>query len=177
MTQAERIREYYREHPAASCDEVAKVVGTAKSNVSANLAKDIKAGRCVRLEDKSYDYSPYYNHTQALTELVDWKNDNRREWVDMLTRAAEKETDSNVMRLLIKEANKLTDLTNTLFAQLETLDDRELSADELKTELQRSKQMVAISGQILQAGQLALDAEKFKDKVGEVNAPIALLEG
>lgn len=60
--------------------------------------------------------------------------------------------------------NKLTDLTNTLFAQLET-------------ELQRSKQMVAISGQILQAGQLALDAEKFKDKVGEVNAPIALLEG
>ncbi|HET5822012.1 TPA: hypothetical protein VUU40_000312, partial [Streptococcus pneumoniae] len=52
--------------------------------------------------------------------------------------------------------NKLTDLTNTLFAQLETLDDRDLTADELKTELQRSKQMVAISGQILQAGQLAL---------------------
>ena len=67
--------------------------------------------------------------------------------------------------------NKLTDLTNTLFAQLETLDDRDLTADELKVELQRSKQMVAISGQ------LALDAEKFKDKVGEVNAPIALLEG
>lgn len=53
MTQAERIREYYREHPAASYDEVAEVVGTTKSNVSANLAKDIKAGRCVRLEDKS----------------------------------------------------------------------------------------------------------------------------
>ena len=69
--------------------------------------------------------------------------------------------------------NKLTDLTNTLFAQL----DRDLTAEELKIELQRSKQMVAISGQILQAGQLALDAEKFKDKVGEVNAPIALLEG
>ena len=177
MTQAERIREYYREHPAASYDEVAEVVGTTNSNVRANLAKDIKAGRCVRLEDKSYDYSPYFNHTQALTELVDWKNDTRREWVDMLTRAAEKETDSNVMRLLIKEANKLTDLTNTLFAQLETLDDRDLTDDELKVELQRSKQMVAISGQILQAGQLALDAEKFKDKVGEVNAPIALLEG
>ena len=73
--------------------------------------------------------------------------------------------------------NKLTDLTNTLFAQLETLDDRELSSEELKMELNRSKQMVAISSQILQAGQLALDAEKFKDKVGEVNAPIALLEG
>ena len=48
MTQAERIREYYREHPAASCDEVAEVVGTTNSNVRANLAKDIKAGRCVR---------------------------------------------------------------------------------------------------------------------------------
>ena len=73
--------------------------------------------------------------------------------------------------------NKLSDLTNTLFAQLETLDDRYLSAEELKMELNRSKQMVAISSQILQAGQLALDAEKFKDKVGEINAPIALLEG
>ena len=46
--------------------------------------------------------------------------------------------------------NKLTDLTNTLFGKLETLDDRDLTADELKTELQRSKQMVAISSQILQ---------------------------
>lgn len=73
--------------------------------------------------------------------------------------------------------NKIDDLANTLFAQLETLDDRDLTAEELKLEVQRSKQMVAISGQIIQAGRLALDAEKFKDKVGEVNAPIALLEG
>lgn len=35
MTQAERIREYYREYPAASCDEVAEVVGTTNSNVRA----------------------------------------------------------------------------------------------------------------------------------------------
>lgn len=68
----------------------------------------MKAGRCVRLKDKSLDYSPYFSKTEELIELVDWKNDTRREWVDMLTRAAEKETDSNVMRLLIKEANKLT---------------------------------------------------------------------
>lgn len=72
--------------------------------------------------------------------------------------------------------NKLSDLTNTLFAQLETLDDRDLSPEELNLELNRSKQMVAISGQILQAGQLALEAEKFKDRVGDKNAPIALLE-
>lgn len=107
MTQAERIRKYFKNKPDASYDEVAEVVGTTNNNVRANLAKDIKAGRCVRLEDESIDYSPYFNHKKTLTELFDWKNDTRREWVDMLTRAAEKETDSNVMRLLIKEANKL----------------------------------------------------------------------
>lgn len=58
MTQAERIREYYKDHPAASYDEVAEVVGTSNSNVRVNLFKDLKAGRCVRLEDESIDYSP-----------------------------------------------------------------------------------------------------------------------
>ncbi|WP_247938721.1 hypothetical protein [Streptococcus anginosus] len=107
MTQAERIREYYKEHPAASYDEVAEAIKTTNVNVRASVSRDIKAGRCVRLEDKSLDYSAYFGATEAIADLVDWKNDIRREWVDMLTRAAEKETDSNTMRLLIKEANKL----------------------------------------------------------------------
>jgi hypothetical protein len=107
MTQAERIREYLKNKPDASYDEVAEAINTTNSIVRANVSKDMKAGRCVRLEDKSLDYSPYFSKTEELIELVDWKNDTRREWVDMLTRAAEKETDSNVMRLLIKEANKL----------------------------------------------------------------------
>ena len=89
MTQAERIRKYYKDHPTASYDEVAEVVGTSNSNVRVNLFKDLKAGRCVRLEDESIDYSPYFNYKKSLTELFDWKNDTRREWVDMLTRAAE----------------------------------------------------------------------------------------
>ena len=59
------------------------------------------------MEDGSLDYSTYFEKDSLLTELVEWKNETRREWVDMLTRAAEKETDSNTMRLLIKEANKL----------------------------------------------------------------------
>lgn len=107
MTQAERIREYYKDHPTASYDEVSETLGVKNSSVRATVAKDIKAGRCVRLEDKSLDYSMHANKNEELAELLDWKNDNRREWVDMLTRAAEKETDSNTMRLLIKEANKL----------------------------------------------------------------------
>lgn len=107
MTQAERIREYYRDNSTASYDEVAEVIKTTSSNVRATVTKDIKAGRCIRLEDKSLDYSVHFARNEALSDLVGWKNDTRREWVDMLTRAAEKETDSNTMRLLIKEANKL----------------------------------------------------------------------
>lgn len=73
--------------------------------------------------------------------------------------------------------NKLSDLTNTLFEQLEYLNDRDLSPDELKIEINRAKQMTGIANQIISAGQLALDAEKFKEEVGAKNAPIALLEG
>ncbi len=107
MSQVERIREYYKNNPSASYDEVSEALNINNSNIRANVAKDVKAGRCVRLEDKSLDYSPYFVTSEALADLVDWKNDTRREWVNMLTKAAEQETDSNTMRLLIKEANKL----------------------------------------------------------------------
>lgn len=107
MTQVERIREYFKENPNAKIAEVAEATQTTDSNVKVNVYRDLKAGRCVLLDDKSLDYSPYFEKERETAELVNWKNDTRREWVDMLTRAAEKETDSNAMRLLIKEANKL----------------------------------------------------------------------
>lgn len=107
MTQVERIREYFKENPNAKIAEVAEALETTNSNVKVNVYRDLKAGRCVLLDDKSLDYSPYFEKERETAELVNWKNDTRREWVDMLTRAAEKETDSNTMRLLIKEANKL----------------------------------------------------------------------
>ena len=107
MTQAERIREYFKEHPTAQIADVAKALQLTNSNVKVYVYRDLKAGRCVLLDDKSLDYSPYFEKERETAELVNWKNDTRREWVDMLTRAAEKETDSNTMRLLIKEANKL----------------------------------------------------------------------
>lgn len=107
MTQAERIREYFKENPTSKTEEAAEALETTNSNVKVNVYRDLKAGRCVLLDDKSLDYSPYFEKERETAELVNWKNDTRREWVDMLTRAAEKETDSNTMRLLIKEANKL----------------------------------------------------------------------
>lgn len=107
MTQAERIREYYRANPTASYDEVATALNVSNVNVRANVSKDVKAGRCIRTEDGSIDYSGHFQAGEQLAELMNWKNDTLRGWVDMLTRAAEKETDSNTMRLLIKEASKL----------------------------------------------------------------------
>lgn len=107
MTQAERIREYFKENPTATIADVAKALQLTTSNVKVYVYRDLTAGRCVLSEDKSLDYTPYFEKVNETAELVNWKNDTRREWVDMLTRAAEKETDSNTMRLLIKEANKL----------------------------------------------------------------------
>ena len=106
-TQAERIREYFKENPTAKIADVAEALQTTASNVKVNVYRDLKSGRCVLTEDKSLDYSPYFEQSNPTDELIIWKSDTRREWVEMLTRAAEKETDSNTMRLLIKEANKL----------------------------------------------------------------------
>lgn len=58
--------------------------------------------------------------------------------------------------------NKLTDLNNHLFEQLERLNDDELSEEELEKEIKRSKAMEGISSNIIENARLALDAEKFK---------------
>lgn len=107
MTQAERIREYFKENPNAKTEEVAEALHTTNSNVKVSVYRDLKAGRCVLSEDKSLDYTPYFEKAQATAELTDWKNETRKEWVDMLTEAAKITIDKNTMRLLIKEANKL----------------------------------------------------------------------
>lgn len=107
MTQAERIREYFKENPNAKTEEVAEALHTTNSNVKVSVYRDLKAGRCVLSEDKSLDYTPYFEKAQATAELTDWKNETRKEWVDMLTEAAKITIDNNTMRLLIKEANKL----------------------------------------------------------------------
>ncbi|MGC6553282.1 hypothetical protein ACPC58_08540 [Streptococcus sp. VTCC 12905] len=73
--------------------------------------------------------------------------------------------------------NKLPNLADTLFAQLEYLDDRELSENELQIEIERSKAMVSVAGQIVSIGKLAIEAEKLKQEAGIEHAPIALLEG
>ncbi|MCG3743130.1 hypothetical protein EXA18_06455 [Vibrio cincinnatiensis] len=57
--------------------------------------------------------------------------------------------------------NKLSDLNNHLFAQLERLSDEDLLNDEskLKLELQRTKCIKSVSQEIISAGRLALNAQ------------------
>lgn len=56
--------------------------------------------------------------------------------------------------------NKLSDLNNHLFAQLERLSDEQLKGSALKEEIERSKAIKLVSQEIISAGSLALEAQK-----------------
>lgn len=60
--------------------------------------------------------------------------------------------------------NKLTDLNNHLFAQMERLSDEELNGEQLQDEIERARAITSISNQIIQNGALALKAEQFKSE-------------
>ena len=55
--------------------------------------------------------------------------------------------------------NKLIDLNNHLFAQLERLGDEDINGDQLKTEIERSRAIGGIARNIIDNARLALDAE------------------
>lgn len=57
--------------------------------------------------------------------------------------------------------NKLSDLNNHLFAQMERLQDEELTSDKLKTEIERAKAVTIISNQIVSNARLVLDAQSL----------------
>jgi len=64
--------------------------------------------------------------------------------------------------------NKLTDLNNHLFAQLERLGDEDLNGDQLTEEISRAKAVTGIASQIIANGTLvlkaALTAQEYIDK-------------
>lgn len=59
--------------------------------------------------------------------------------------------------------NKLIDLNDHLFAQLERLNDEDLKGEALKDELHRSKGVVSVAGVIVGNAKLALEVEQFKN--------------
>ena len=56
--------------------------------------------------------------------------------------------------------NKLMDLNNHLFEQLERLNDEELNGDNLDNEIKRAQAMTGVANQIICNARLALDAQK-----------------
>lgn len=56
--------------------------------------------------------------------------------------------------------NKLSDLNNHLFAAIERLGDEEITDDQLKQEIERSKAISNVAGKIIDNGRLVLDAQK-----------------
>ena len=70
--------------------------------------------------------------------------------------------------------NKLEDLNNHLFAQMERLGAEELTGDALKHEVERSKAMASVAKEIVNTGKLALDAQRKFD-AGEINSKPQML--
>ncbi len=60
--------------------------------------------------------------------------------------------------------NKLSDLNNHLFEQLERLNDDELMEESLEQEIARSKALTTVAQQIINNGNLMLNAQKHKDE-------------
>lgn len=61
--------------------------------------------------------------------------------------------------------NKLIDLNNHLFAEIERLGDEDLKGDKLAQEIERAKAITGVASQIIANGSLALKAEQFKSEV------------
>lgn len=60
--------------------------------------------------------------------------------------------------------NKQIDLDNHLFAQLERLDDEELSGEELEREISRARAISSIAAQINASRSNSLKAARFMDE-------------
>jgi hypothetical protein len=71
--------------------------------------------------------------------------------------------------------NKLTDLNNHLFAEIERLGDEDLKGEELKEELFRAQGICKVAAEIISNGQLILDAAKAADELpGIVKFPLLI---
>jgi hypothetical protein len=72
--------------------------------------------------------------------------------------------------------NKISDLNNHLFSQLEKLNDDNLTGNELTMECKRAKAMSSIATQILNSTRLTLEAMKMvnNDSVNRNDIPTLL---
>lgn len=72
--------------------------------------------------------------------------------------------------------NKLIDLNDHLFAELERLSDEDLKGDELASEMERAKSIAGIAQTIINNGDLMLKAQKQYSEYGITVPSILTLE-
>jgi hypothetical protein len=72
--------------------------------------------------------------------------------------------------------NKLSDLNNHLFEQIERLNDDDLKGDDLNQEILRAAAMCNVAGQIIASGKLVLEAVKTADMIPGMEKVPLLLE-
>lgn len=73
--------------------------------------------------------------------------------------------------------NRLIDLNNHLFAQLERLNDESLPDDKLKTEIERGRAITGVATAIISNAALALKGQHFMDSsLGDGKLPRMMLE-
>lgn len=71
--------------------------------------------------------------------------------------------------------NKLSDLNNHLFAQLERLGNEALTGEELAKEIDRSNAITSVAKEVISNARLVLDAQRQYDS-GNMHKPHELLE-
>ncbi|OLF82689.1 MULTISPECIES: hypothetical protein [Marinobacter] len=67
--------------------------------------------------------------------------------------------------------NRLADLNDHLFAQLERLGDESLKGEALQEEIDRSKAVTGVSKEVVSNARLVLDADKHKREYGLKDGP------
>lgn len=72
--------------------------------------------------------------------------------------------------------NKLLDLSNHLFEELERLNDEELTGERLQEERERAKSMASIAQTIINNAELALKAVKHYDEYGKKEEMPSILQ-
>jgi hypothetical protein len=72
--------------------------------------------------------------------------------------------------------NKLSDLNNHLFCEIERLGDEDLKGEDLAEEIRRAHAITQVAGQIINGGRLVLEASKAADELPGVAKNHLLLE-
>jgi len=74
--------------------------------------------------------------------------------------------------------NTLGDLNNHLFAQLERLNDEDLTGEKLAEEISKAKAVTSVASQIISTGSLVLEAKRLADDRMNADTTIPkMLEG